>query len=278
MGTRQGKSQQLKDAELKLKAAGKQDQLDMRNPDSPLKSAKARDQSSANKMNAAVQKDLKNQEKEGAAGTETENSETEAKSEDIDLNDLNTTEELEPIVEKLAADIKAEEDEKAEKKRLADEMEEEIELRAETRYQEKMKTRLNQEVVTVPAANDPNSHPECCLKLTEAIEGINRLKSGIKSPHEQDVKIWLGMLTEVKKSAKAVSKAPPTITKPTGRRNWAGFDVVCGDGDRENRIYKNEFIGSCMLLIETSENLPSAWLGQNWIGYTKGILKQLQSD
>ena len=254
MGTRKGKSQKLKDAELKLKAARQADQASMRNPDSPLKSARSADQSSANAMNMAVEKDKKEHEKNA----------------DKDLPDTNTTEALEGDVADLKADIKSEDDAKVEKKRLADERDAEIEERAEERFQKMMETRNRQTVSTIPAANDPGNHRDCCIKIAKSIKIINKYKTGITGCNEADVKIWLGMLDKINKSALSFSRALPDITAPTGRRNWSGFDLVCGDDDRESRIYKNEFIGACMILIEASAD------GQKWVDYTRSILKQLQ--
>jgi hypothetical protein len=265
MGTRQAKSKKLKEAELKLKAARRADQLAMRNPDNPLKSAKANDQSNANKINAAVAADVKKQEGQDAADAA-----------EKDLPVINTTEELEPIVEELKSEIQTEEDAKVEENRLKEEMEEEIERRAEKRFQEKMATRQRQEVVTAPSVGDPTSHKDCCLKLVKAIEGINRLKSGITSLSEKDVKNWLQMLTAVKKRAATFSTLLPKIDVPEGKASFAGFDLVCGDNDRENRIYINEFIGYCEWLIEASVHIPSDWSGQKWVGYTKQILKALK--
>jgi len=256
MGTRPGKDQKLKAAELKLKAAQKLDQSKMRDPNNPLKSAMAGDQSSAKTMNAAVAHDVKVQEV-------------------ATLPDINTTEALEPIVEELEAEIKEEDAAKVEKKRLAKETEDEIERRAEERFQEKMAVKGRQTIVTVPASNEPGNHRDCCVKMVKAIEIINRYKNGITG-HDADIKIWLKMLDKVKKLAKVFSKSSPSIAVPKGKRNWSGIDLKCGHDGRENRVYKNEFIGACMMLIEASADLN--WKGQMWTDYTRSILKSLQKD
>lgn len=259
MGTRSGKTQRVKAAELKLKAAQKFDQDKMRNPNNPLKSARSSDQSRANSMNTAVKADVKEQKKAAAV-----------KEADTPLPDINTTEELGPIVDDLKAEIKSEDDAKVEMKRLALERKDEIEALAEELFQEKMATRGRQTVVTVPATNDPDNHRDCCNKVVKAIELINRYKKAIKGGNKKDVTTWLDILDKVNDHAKSFSKATPKIVVPEGRRNWSGFDIVCGSDDRENRIYKNEFIGACMILVEVSAK------GQKWIDYTRSILKELQ--
>jgi len=260
MGTRKGKNQQLIEAELKLKAEQNADQAKMRDPQNSLKSAKASDQSSANAMNAAVNQDVKAQEKQAAE----------------EAAASRQTGEAQDKVDELQADIKSEKNAKIEAKRFADEKEAEIERRSEERYQKKMATRQRQSVVTVPTANDADNFRDCCVKIYKAIEKINRLKNGLCGGTEKDVKIWLEMLKPVKDRAKSFSKKSPNITVPTGRRNWHSFNLICGDDDRENRIYRNEFIGACMQLVEASVYLPDDWLGSKWIDYTKAILKELQ--
>ncbi len=260
MGVRAGKDQKLKDAELKLKAEQQGDQLKMRNPDNPLKSAKATDQGSANAINAAVEKDNKAQEKA-------------AKNADKALPE--TTDELQDVVDDLKEEVKTSADEVLEKKRLADERDADIEARAIELAKKMTATKTSQTVNTIPAVNDPDNHRDCCLKLVKAIEAINRLKSGLTGGDAKDIAIWLVMLTAVKKRAKTFSQLPPIIDVPEGARNFRGLDLECGDNDRENRIYKNEFIGSCQQMIDASYHMPESWLGDKWLDYTKSIIKAL---